>query len=316
MASSIRAGQRLEGKLGSYTLSTNLHKDIWAATNPKLEKVVVKIPPRYRFDNERRVLEHFRGRAKIRQVLDEIQEPPSLVFRYFDDNVLSASNSRRLATSEVKFVAKGVLEALRELHRDGYVHTDVKPDNISVNYGSGTSRFNEVELGDYGDACFVDPKDHLKLGEEGHVIGAYMFRSPEAMLNLRWGTPTDIWSFGATLISLIWGSGWHIFKPDPRDAGPDDETYPNHVFIKQIAYFGPFPSSYFDFLPQDDEAWEWIVDATQYIVLNNKWKPIAMAEDPELSREDRTFICKIMKLDPRERPTAKELLEDPWFRDV
>lgn len=35
--------------------------------------------------------------------------------------------------------------------------------------------------------------------EEGHVIGAAMFRSPEAMLNLRWRAPTDIWSFGATV---------------------------------------------------------------------------------------------------------------------
>ena len=41
-----------------------------------------------------------------------------------------------------------------------------------------------------------------------------------------------------------------------------------------------------------------------------------MAEDKELAEEDRTFICKIMKLDPRDRPTAKELLQDPWLKDV
>ena len=32
-----------------------------------------------------------------------------------------------------------------------------------------------------------------------------------------------------------------------------------------------------------------------------------MAEDPELTSEDREFICKIIKLDPRNRPTAKVL---------
>jgi len=197
---------------------------------------------------------------------------------------------------------------------------DVKPDNILVNYGSRPSRFRVVELGDCGDACLVNPRDHLKLGENGHVLGAHMFRSPEAMLNLRWGAPTDIWSFGATvsdcdlrqcgfmapiasltllqLISLIWGLGWHIFKPDPRDAGPDDEAYPNHVLVKQIAFFGPVPLSYFDFLPKEDERWEFIGDATQYIVDHQQWKPFAKAEDKELAEEDRTFICKIMKLDP------------------
>ncbi|RFU34332.1 hypothetical protein B7463_g2008, partial [Scytalidium lignicola] len=193
---------------------------------------------------------------------------------------------------------------------------NVKPDNIFVNYGSGSSRFTEVELGDYGDVCFVDPKDHLKVGEEGHAIGAHMFRSPEAMLNLRWGTPTDIWSLGTTLISLIWGGGWHIFKPDPKDAGPDDESYPNHVLVKEIAYFGPVPSSYSEFLPKDSETWELLGDTTQYIIDNKKWKPFAMAEDPELSEEDRAFICRIMKLDPRDRPTARQLLQDPWFKGV
>ena len=31
----------------------------------------------------------------------------------------------------------------------------------------------------------------------GHIIGAAIFRSPEAMLNLKWGTAKDIWSFSA-----------------------------------------------------------------------------------------------------------------------
>jgi casein kinase II subunit alpha len=118
------------------------------------------------------------------------------------------------------------------------------------------------------------------------------------------------------LISLIWSDVWHIFKPDPKDAEPDDLTYPNHVFVEQIAYFGPFPLSYFEILPEDDERWEMVGDTTQYIIDNKKWKPFALVEDKELSVEDRTFICRIMKLDPRERPTARELLQDPWLRDV
>lgn len=36
----------------------------------------------------------------------------------------------------------------------------------------------------------------------------------------------------------------------------------------------------------------------------------------EIVKEDNDFICKIMKLDPRDRPLAKELLSDEWFHDV
>ena len=73
---------------------------------------------------------------------------------------------------------------------------DVKTDNILLNYGRDSARFNEVQLGDCGDTYIIDPDaDPL----EAPVIGAAIFRSPEAILNLRWRAPTDIWSFGATV---------------------------------------------------------------------------------------------------------------------
>ena len=76
---------------------------------------------------------------------------------------------------------------------------DVKPDNILLNLRSGPDfrHISEVQLDDCGDVCRFDPNaDPFK---EGHIIGAAIFRSPEAMLNLRWGPPTDIWSLGATV---------------------------------------------------------------------------------------------------------------------
>ena len=77
---------------------------------------------------------------------------------------------------------------------------DIKPDNILVNYSHDLARFSEVLVGDCGDTCMIEPDaDPL----EGHVIGAAIFRSPEAMLNLGWRAPTDIWSFG-TMVSSTW----------------------------------------------------------------------------------------------------------------
>jgi casein kinase II subunit alpha len=71
----------------------------------------------------------------------------------------------------------------------------VKPDNILVNLSPGPNRFSDVKLADFGDCMHVDAV------EEGHLVGAPIFRSPEGMLNLRWGTATDIWSFGTTVAS-------------------------------------------------------------------------------------------------------------------
>ncbi len=73
--------------------------------------------------------------------------------------------------------------------------TDVKPSNILVNFGAGADcRFAEVVLADCGSAVHVDSRYAL----DGELIGAPIFRSPEAHLQLRWGTATDIWSFGTT----------------------------------------------------------------------------------------------------------------------
>ena len=88
--------------------------------------------------------------------------------------------------------------------------SDIKPDNILVNYGIGSDRFRDVQLGDCGDAFQVDPE--ASPFEEGHIIGAAIFRSPEAMLNLRWRSPTDIWSFGTTVSGLS-----HSYQIEDRE---------------------------------------------------------------------------------------------------
>jgi hypothetical protein len=37
--------------------------------------------------------------------------------------------------------------------------------------------------------------------------------------------------------------------------------------------------------------------------------------DREVIKKDKDFISRIMKLDWRDRPTARELLEDEWWAD-
>lgn len=48
--------------------------------------------------------------------------------------------------------------------------------------------------------------------------------------------------------------------------------------------------------------------------LHGKQKPFTYISAKEVSSEDKRFILKIMKLDPRDRPSARQLLDDEWFR--
>lgn len=108
-----------------------------------------------------------------------------------------------------------------------------------------------------------------------------------------------------------------MFEPDPKDARPSDEEYLIHIIIRQLAHFGPVPKSYMDLIPREDTArWTILGGATQYIKDNQKQRPFKLIEDDCLTEDDREFLLKVMKLDPRERPTAKQLLQNKWFSVV
>lgn len=175
------------------------------ARNLKDEHCIVKsIPNHWRLQNEASILKRYQStNPYLRPLLDEISEPPEpacIVLRYLDTDLLQESKKERLSRPEIKRVAKTILLALEVLHKDGLVHTDVKLDNVFVNYGSRThSRFTEIQLGDLGGVVH----QNSGFAKDGHLIGAGISRSPEATLQLHWGTATDIWSFGNVVSSIL-----------------------------------------------------------------------------------------------------------------
>ncbi|RMZ22701.1 hypothetical protein D0859_13274 [Hortaea werneckii] len=163
-------------------------------------------------------------------------------------------------------------------------------------------------MADCGDAYEADLATHPH--GPARIIGAAIFRSPEALLGLQLSTSTDMWSFGATLMSLLWGRGFHIFKPIDG-VSADDPDFPAHVLMEQARYFGPFPLRYKELLDEESES---ILAAIHVLIKQQRTrKPFLLVEDEEVLPEDKEFLCDVMKLDPLERPTARELLQDRWF---
>lgn len=81
--------------------------------------------------------------------------------------------------------------------------------------------------------------------------------------------------------------------------------------MEQIRRFGPCHDRFKEIADADR-----ILSCTAAIVYfneNRKWLPFAKSVDKELAQPDREFIARITKLDPRDRPTAKELLQDSWL---
>ncbi|KAE8384375.1 kinase-like domain-containing protein [Aspergillus alliaceus] len=262
--------QCLRGQNGLYTIAKKLRDTVWLARDGRQQPVIVKSVHHFRLQNERDVLKRFQHHTPfIRPLVDEITEPsdpPAIVLKHLDYHLLNASISQRLTGQEIKICCERYF-------------ADVKPDNILINYGPGDIRFKDVQLADCGSTVPADSAYAL----DGDLIGAPIWRSPEAHLRIRWGTATDIWSFGALLITLLYGDNFSLFKPNvPRD----HDEYEIKILQRQCEFFGSFPLVYRELCP--------------YETLN------VLAEDKE-------FILKIMKLDPRDRPSAAELLQDKWF---
>ncbi|HEY1378509.1 MAG TPA: serine/threonine-protein kinase [Gemmataceae bacterium] len=97
------------------------------------------------------------------------------------------------------WVARQTAEALAALHRAGFVHGDVKPEN--------------VRLSDAGTAVLVDlgfthrPGENGVFADDGYVLGTANYLAPELCGDdPRDGPAADWFSFGVTLFETLTGT--------------------------------------------------------------------------------------------------------------
>ncbi|MFD3518728.1 protein kinase [Streptomyces sp. NPDC058657] len=103
-----------------------------------------------------------------------------------------------LSGAELRKLALGLVEALRDIHRAGVVHRDLKPANVLM-------ASDGPRVIDFG---ISRAADHQTLTATGHVMGTPPFMSPEQLSNPRTiGPPSDIFSLAALLVFAAVGRG-------------------------------------------------------------------------------------------------------------
>ncbi|KZL72500.1 serine/threonine protein kinase [Colletotrichum tofieldiae] len=308
--------QVLKGHKSTYTIAKELYRSldeaaVYLARDENKRKCIVKsVRGHWRLQNEANILRRYQPKTPfLRPIIDEVlrpADPPSIILRHLDSELLTESKKKRLTRPEIKQVARCILKALLVLHKDGMVHTDLKLDNVFVNHGQSEQRFSEVQLGDCGGVVSQDSE----FAREGHPIGAVFTRSPEAMLQLSWGTATDVWSFGNAILSLVHGGGYHHFDPGWEGIKPEDQDYEITVLKRMYNSLGPFPPSMAEIL--DPESFQVIHFLNQQ---GPPQRPLQQWTTKEIPSADNRFIRRILKLDPRRRPTVEEILGDEWFTE-
>jgi HEAT repeat protein/predicted Ser/Thr protein kinase len=183
-----------------------------------------------RFQQEARAVNKIRH-ENIVDIYDFGRDPYGRVFfvmEYLEGEPLSSRIRRGALTWPEAFpILEQTLRALKAAHDKGFVHRDLKPDNIWLKYVEGRV---QVKLLDFGIAKLVgseSPKE--KLTQTGSVIGTPHYMSPEQINGSRdIDHRTDIYAMGVityemfagvtpfvgdTLQAIMTG---HLFKEPPR----------------------------------------------------------------------------------------------------
>src|SRR5436190_3708177 len=133
-----------------------------------------------------------------------------------DASKLAASKGGRLSYAETATIMIQVLDALSAAHARGYIHRDIKDQNILV---AGTWPNISAKLTDFGLAKSFTQSGMSGMTMAGEVAGTVSDMPPEQIKNFRDVKPTsDIYSLGMTGYSLITGDLALKLGPKPSIA--------------------------------------------------------------------------------------------------
>ena len=127
-----------------------------------------------------------------------------LVMDYVEGLPLEVARPNRLNSFFVVF--RRVAMALDAMHETGFVHADIKPNNIMITAGGG------VRIIDFGQAC---PIFHKKA----RVQGTPDFIAPEQLRRLPLDQRTDVFNLGATMYWTLTSEKYPTGLPNEADRG-------------------------------------------------------------------------------------------------
>lgn len=200
--------------------------------------------------------------------------------RYQEDlSKLIKRSSGEIPQEKIKSISFQILMGLDYMHSRGLIHRDVKPHNVLLDADG------RAVLADFGISRMVDYSGETT--DKTYDVITPWYRPPEIhMKNRRYSFEVDIWSFGCVLFELVTG------KCLIRDEGTE-------ALKKQAKYFGR--ASWFDDYANLNE--------TKKIL--GRWEK--RCKKDEVTKEYKTLLDKIFKMDADKRPKAYQILNSSVY---
>jgi serine/threonine-protein kinase len=145
---------------------------------------------------------------------------PYLALEYFESNNLKqwlrlVIDDKRMR-EQLPLIICRAAEGLEYLHKRGWIHRDVKPDNFLVNDDA------RVKLIDFAIAERIKKGFAKLLSGKSRIQGTRSYMSPEQIRGESLDARSDVYSFGCMLFELLCG------RP-PFTGGNPDEVLQKHL---------------------------------------------------------------------------------------
>jgi serine/threonine protein kinase len=179
-------------------------------------------------------------------------------------------------------IIRQVALALAHAHGKGYIHRDVKPDNVLFREDG------DAVLSDFGIA--LDTKGSMKMTKTGKVIGTPVYMSPEQARGEIIDSRADLYALGVLFYEMLMGEA-PFNAADPIAVGIKHIKEPIPELPASLSILQPFIERLLAKLPQDryQHAREFIddldaLDEWEHSVLSSY--SAAKVDDEELAELD------------------------------
>ncbi|MCX5633107.1 MAG: serine/threonine-protein kinase [Phycisphaerae bacterium] len=136
-----------------------------------------------------------RKMLKVRELL--------LTMEMFEGETLE--KSKNLSLGDVLLVFRMVADGLNAMHQQGFIHCDIKPNNILINNESGA-----IKIIDLGQGC--------KIGTiKPRIQGTPDYIAPEQVKRRHLDRRTDVFNLGATMYWALTGKNVPTLIPQSND---------------------------------------------------------------------------------------------------
>ncbi len=200
-------------------IATGGMASVFKTWDHRVERIVAIKVLRSLDKNDQRAVERFRREARAAAALahpnavtiyDFVEEMGQyfLVMEYIHGPTLKqlVGQRRQLQAREAIEVALQVCAVLQVAHARGFIHRDIKPQNIMLAWGGGVGSLSDggawVKLTDFG---IVRVAEDAGLTNSGIVLGTADYLSPEQARGETLTGSSDLYSLGVVMFEMLAG---------------------------------------------------------------------------------------------------------------